>query len=114
MTWTRVWTMGLLAAVLAIPGCVGGVVPIKTLLDDPGRFEGKSVRIKGAVEEGIGVLGYGTYKVNDGTGTLWVIVQGSGAPRVGAETGVEGEFRSAYTLGDHTAAVVMEKRRFTP
>jgi hypothetical protein len=28
--------------------------------------------------------------------------------------GVEGEFRSAFTLGTETAAVIIEKTRYTP
>jgi len=108
----KLWTLAILA--IALSGCKVTATPIRTLLDDPGRFDGQTVRISGTVEEGVGVLGYGTYKVNDGTGTLWVVSKGGGAPRTGAQTGVEGEFRSAFTLGDQTAAVLMESRRYTP
>lgn len=111
----RRWTFWMLATlVIASAGCKATTTPIKTLLDDPSRFDKQTVRIAGTVEEGAGILGYGTYKVNDGTGTLWVVAQGGGAPRTGATTGVEGEFRSAFTLGETTAAVLMEKRRYTP
>jgi hypothetical protein len=59
-------------------------------------------------------MGYGAYQIDDGTGTLTVVSQQGGAPREGAKVGVEGEFRSAFTLGDKTAAVLMESKRFTP
>ncbi len=101
-------------ALLAIAGCKGGAIPIKTLLDDPSRFDKQTVRIVGTVGATVGVMGYGAYQVDDGTGTLTVVSQGGGAPREGAKVGVEGEFRSAFTLGDKTAAVLMESRRFTP
>jgi hypothetical protein len=52
--------------------------------------------------------------VDDGTGTLTVVTKEGGAPREGAKIGVEGEFRSAFTLGTETAAAMVEKRRFTP
>ena len=48
-----------------------GAKPIKELLDDPGRYDGKVVRIAGEVSKSIGALGYGGYQLNDGTGTKW-------------------------------------------
>lgn len=103
----------LLATALS-SGCKGGVTPIKTLLDDPGRFDHQTVRVAGDVISAVGVLGYGAYQVDDGTGTLTVVTKEGGAPREGAKVGVEGEFRSAFTLGDRTAAVLVEARRFEP
>ncbi len=91
-------------------GC-RSTIPIKTLLDDPARYDRQTVRIAGTVGPSIGILGYGAYQVDDGTGTLTVVSQEGGAPREGARVGVEGEFRSAFTLGTETAAVLIEKRR---
>jgi hypothetical protein len=84
------------------------------LLDDPGRYEGETVRVKGEVTRAIGALGQGAYRINDGTGTMNVVSQGLGAPREGAEVGVEGTFRSVFTFGDESGAVIMEKDRFDP
>ena len=108
----RDWFFGM-AAVLVLRGC-GGAVPIKTLLDDPARHEGKTVRIAGEVKGSMGALGYGAYRVSDGTGTLPVVSETGGAPRDGTRIGVEGTFRSAFTLGTETAAVLMETRRYIP
>ncbi len=92
-----------------------GTKPIRELLDDPSRFDGKTVRIAGQVKESIGALGVGAYQVDDGTGTLTVVSKaGNGTPRVGAKVGVEGEFRSAFTLGSRTAAVLVEQKRRSP
>ena len=102
------------AVLLAGLGCQSGVTPIKTLLDDPTRFDGKVVRIAGKVGLSAGALGYGAYQVDDGTGTLSVVSQAGGAPREGAQVGVEGAFKAVFTLGSRSAAVLMEKRRFTP
>ncbi|MEO5987917.1 MAG: hypothetical protein ABIU54_09745 [Candidatus Eisenbacteria bacterium] len=100
---------------LTLAGCKGGgVTPIKTLLDDPGRFDKQIVRIAGTVGKSAGVLGYGAYQVDDGTGMISVVSQANGAPREGAQVGVEGEFRAAFTLGTQSAAVIMEQRRYTP
>lgn len=105
----HVWAV---AAALLV-GCKGAM-QIKTLLDDPQRFEGKTVRIAGQVEGSVGALGFGAYRVNDGTGTLTIVSEGGGVPRQGAKVGVEGTFRSAYTIGTQSVAVVVEQRRYTP
>ena len=39
--------------------CKANTTPIKTLLDDPSRFDGKTVRIAGTVQGSVGLLGYG-------------------------------------------------------
>ncbi len=104
-----VMTLSLLA------GCKGErVTTIKTLLDDPSRFDKQTVRIAGDVTRSLGILGYGAYEVDDGTGKIPVVTQEGGAPRTGAKVGVEGEFRSAFTMGSTTAAAIVEKQRYTP
>ena len=103
----------LLTAVLAA-GCTQQTVPIRTLLDDPGRYDQKTVRISGTVESTIGVLGYGAYRVNDDTGVLTVVTNTGGAPREGAKVGVQGEFRAAFTLGTETFAALIESERMAP
>jgi len=103
-----------LAALVLAAGCTARAIPIRTLLDDPGRYEGKTVVISGTVQSAIGVLGYGAYRVDDGTGTLTVVTNTGGAPREGAEVGVEGEFRAAFTLGAETVAALIEAKRMDP
>ena len=108
----------LVLAAVALPllfatGCKS-TTPIKTLLDDPSRFDHQVVRIAGDVQEAAGILGYGVYRVNDGTGTITVLTQTGGAPRTGAQVGVEGEFRAAFTLGTESMAALMEQKRYTP
>ena len=102
------------AALLLIAGCKTDVTTIKTLLDDPPRYDGQVVRIVGDVTGSVGVLGYGAYQVNDGTGTLPVVSEAGGAPREGGRVGVEGTFRAAFTFKTETAAVLVEKHRYTP
>ncbi len=103
-----------LALAVALLSACPGTTPIRELLDDPGRYEGKTVRIAGEVTRSIGALGYGGYQVDDGTGTLTVVIESGGtAPRVGAEVAVEGTFQSAFTLGPLTAAVLREKQHRT-
>ncbi len=101
----------ILAAALAVGACTKPATPIKTLLDDPSHYDHQIVRIAGTVGSTIGVLGYGAYDVSDATGKIRVVTQTGGAPREGAHVGVEGEFRSAFTLGTESVAVIMEQRR---
>ena len=103
--------------IAAIPGCKASdlqTTPIQTLLDDPARFDKTTVRITGTVTRSLGILGYGAYEVDDGTGKIPVATESNGAPRTGAKVGVEGEFRSAFTMGATTVAAIVEKRRVTP
>jgi hypothetical protein len=97
-------------AVAALAGCKSPT-PIGRLLEDPGHYEGQVVRVEGDVSEAAGVLGYGAYTLDDGTGKILVVTSVSGAPRQGAHVGVEGTFRSAFTLGTQTAAVIQESKR---
>jgi hypothetical protein len=101
---------------LLLAGCRNdlSVTPVKTLLDDPSRFDKQTVRVAGTVTRSFGVLGYGAYTVDDGTGSISVVTKENGAPREGAKVGVEGEFRSAFTLNSQSVAVIMEHGRYSP
>jgi hypothetical protein len=103
-----------IVALLIVSACATTVTSIKTLLDDAPHFDRESVRITGEVERPIGALGLGAYQLNDGTGTLRVVSESGGAPRAGAHVCVEGTFRSAFSLGDESLAVIVEKRRSSP
>jgi hypothetical protein len=112
-TWiSRALLAALAVGLLAIAGCTS-TTPIKTLLDNPGSYDGKTVRIAGDVTGAVGVLGYGAYRLNDGTGAILVVTKEGGAPREGAKVSVEGRFRAAFTLGSETAAVVQEDKRLS-
>ncbi|MGQ0702420.1 MAG: hypothetical protein ACT4PM_04715 [Gemmatimonadales bacterium] len=107
----KLWAVTGVLVLLACPP----TKTIKELLDDPGRYDGETVRIVGEVKGSVGGLGFGAYQVDDGTGTLTVVTdQGGATPRTGARVAVEGEFESAFTLGDRTLAVLQEKKRRSP
>jgi hypothetical protein len=113
-TWiSRAALVPLAMGLFVIAGCTS-TTSIKTLLDDPGLYDGKTVHIAGDVTSAVGFLNYGAYKLNDGTGTILVVTKASGAPREGAKVGVEGRFRAAFTLGPVTAAAVQEEKRLSP
>jgi hypothetical protein len=99
--------------VLFLTGCAS-VTPIGDLLNNPARYNGKTVRIEGEVTNAAGGLGLGAYAVKDNTGTLPVVSQRGGPPRAGTKIGVKGKFESLFTLGSRGLAVLREESRSVP
>lgn len=104
--------LGPLALAFLLAGCAS-VTPIGRLLDDAGRYDGKTVRVKGEVGQSIGALGLGGYQLKDDTGTLTVVSE-SAPPRTGSTVGVKGVFQSLFTIGGRSMAVIREQGRFDP
>lgn len=105
--------LALVAMLALLAGCAS-VTPIQRLLDHPGRYDGKSVKIEGRVRESAGAFGLGTYQVQDNTGTLTVVSQSNGAPRTGDRIDVKGIFQALFTLGSRSLAVLREQSRSFP
>ena len=105
--------LALVATLALLAGCAS-VTPIRQLLEDPGRYDGKSVHIEGRVRESAGAFGLGTYQVQDNTGTLTVVSSSNGAPRSGDKIGVKGIFQALFTLGSQSLAVLREQSRSFP
>ena len=61
-----------------------------------GRYQDKEVTVAGVVRDSYGVsipgtrTGGGAYKIDDGTGSIWVIVADGSVPLKGAEIAVNG------------------------
>lgn len=100
----------LVVVLFLLAGCAS-VTPIGNLLNDPSRYDGKTVRIQGVVKESAGGLGLGAYQVKDETGTLTVVSEKGGTPRSGAKVGVKGTFQALFTLGSKGLAVLREQSR---
>ena len=72
---------------------------------NPGRYQNKQVIITGRVVDSYGVSvpglgGGGAYKVDDGTGSIWVLATDRGVPAKGSEVGVQGESDTECILVD--------------
>ena len=100
----------LASALLLLAGCAG-VTPIGELLDNPAKYDGKTVQVKGEVKESAGGLGLGAYQVRDDTGTLTVVSETGGPPRSGSMISVKGTFQALITLGSRSLAVLREESR---
>ena len=71
---------------------------VARMLAEPERWRNKDVGLVGNVVQSVSVLGRGAYKLDDGTGTIWV-VSTKGVPREGARVGVRGEVKDVVDLG---------------
>jgi hypothetical protein len=103
----------LLGVLFLLSGCAG-VTPIRDLLNDPSRYDGKTVRVKGEVKGAVGGLGVGAYEIRDETGRLTVVSDQNDPPRSGATVGVKGKFQALLSLGIKSLAVLREESRFNP
>jgi hypothetical protein len=99
-----------LMAALLMSACAG-VTPIRDLLNDPSKYDGKTVRIEGEVQGSAGGLGVGAYEVKDDTGRLTVVSEDRDPPRSGAKVGVKGKFQALLSLGIKSLAVLREESR---
>lgn len=103
-----------LFALLLVSTACRGTTPINDLLADPGRYDGKTVRVAGEVTGSLGALGRGGYLLDDGTGSLVVISEDRAVPVEGATVGVKGEFQAVFTFFSESVAVLLEQGRFSP
>jgi len=84
------------ALALSAMGCAG--TTIGRILAEPERYTRRGdVRLDGDVTESLSFLGRGAYKLDDGTGTIWVI-SNRGVPRRGARVKVHGRIRDVVDL----------------
>jgi hypothetical protein len=90
-------TIWLVAAVsLFLTGC--GTVRIGRILDEPTRYRNRTVRVNGRVDASFGAIVTGVYRVDDGTGTIYVL-SNRGVPRAGSSVTVKGTVQSGITVG---------------
>lgn len=113
-TGKKVLALALLTIMtLAFAGCPEGTT-IGKIQNDPSRFYGKEVGIKGKVTSSFGALGQGVYQVDDGTGKIWILSEGYGVPGKDAEVKVVGRVVESVSFGGRSFANALrqtDKRR---
>ncbi|MGH7501979.1 MAG: hypothetical protein ACREL7_09500 [Longimicrobiales bacterium] len=102
--------IGPVFALFMLAGCAS-TTPIGELLAEPGRYDGRDVRVEGTVTRAAGVLGVGAYEMEDGTGTIVVIARGQGVPPEGARTRVRGTFESVFSFMGRSIAAILQTER---
>jgi len=81
---------------LALTGCA--TKTINHIMAEPSRYANRDVTVQGTVTQSVSLLGHGSYRIDDGTGSLWV-VSNKGVPRKGARVKVTGKIRDVADLG---------------
>ena len=88
----------LFVALLTLMGSAGCATSINSVLADPSRYRNRDIKLSGSVEESYSVADRGFYRLDDGTGELWIVSE-HGVPRNGARVSVRGTVRDAFNLG---------------
>lgn len=84
----------IVAATLFATGCPERI-SIADIEANPSKYQNKEIAIAGTVRDSYGLsipgtnIGGGAYKVDDGTGSIWIVTDGS-VPSKGAQIGVKG------------------------
>jgi hypothetical protein len=81
---------------LASAACASRTV--NQVLADPSRYRDREVQLSGAVVDSYSYVNRGAYRIDDGTGQLWV-VSDKGVPRTSARVTVKGTIREGFNLG---------------
>jgi hypothetical protein len=91
--------VALLATLAA--GCALRAPHISDLRTNPGRYQGRTVRIDGVVTSswGVSALPLRYYRVSDGTGEVIVLSRGVETPTRGARVSVKGKVGEVAVLG---------------
>lgn len=114
-------TFILLAAITSMVVFATGCPDRKSIADieaNPGRYANKEVVVAGTVRDsyGFGIpgtnIGGGAYKLDDGTGSIWVLVTDGNVPSKGAQVGVKGTVGSGVSWkGRNYGLGIYEKDR---
>ena len=96
--------IGIVLAVLAGAGAVVigryfRPTPIERIQQQPYNYDGRIVTVVGTVRRSMSVLGFGAMTVDDGTGSIWVVVRG-GVPRPGTRIRVRGRVHAVLQIGN--------------
>ena len=96
-------TVGALAIAVTVSGCAVSLrnPNIADLRDHPGRYEDRTVSVSGVVTSswGVPLVPLRFYKIDDGTGEMTVLSQGSRLPGTGERVRVKGRVENVAVLG---------------
>lgn len=112
-TKTKAFLIALVAAVALLGAACPQQTSIGNIERNPSRYVGKDVAVGGRVTNSFGValLG-GVYKVDDGSGSLWVLTTRS-VPTKGAQVGVKGQLQDGVNFGgrNYGLGLIEDQRR---
>lgn len=86
-----------LVGVFGLLGAGCATTNVARLMAEPNRYANRDVRLTGDVVESVSLLGHGAYKLDDGTGSIWVVSR-RGVPRRGARVEAKGKIRDVVDV----------------
>lgn len=114
----RIVPLCLIAAAVVFAAACPKRVAIADIEADPDRYNDKTVAVAGVVKDSYGISipivreGGGIYKIDDGTGSIWVMTRNRGVPVKGAQIGVKGKVRTGVVYnGRNYGLVIVEDDR---
>jgi len=90
--------LAVLAVLAALTSTACASRSINQVLADPARYRDQEVKLSGAVVDSYSFVNRGAYRIDDGTGSLWV-VSSTGVPRKTARVSVTGTIREGFNIG---------------
>ena len=113
-----------LLSVVLLVGLFAAACPERTSIGDieanPSKYYDKEVAVAGTVKDSYGVSiplikngEGGIYKIDDGSGTIWVITKRS-VPTKGAQLGVRGKVQNGvnYNGKNYGLVIIEDERKF--
>ena len=116
---TKAFTLGLILIIGLLAAACPKRESIANIEANPSKFSNKEVGIAGTVRDSYGVnipftqIRGGVYKVDDGTGSIWVYTENS-VPAKGAKIGVKGKVQNgiSYNGKNYGLGIIEKDRRF--
>jgi hypothetical protein len=115
---TRVLTLGLVLIIGLMTMACPKRESIASIEANPSKYYNKEVGIAGTVRDSYGLnipltqIRGGVYKVDDGTGSIWVVTQSS-VPAKGTKIGVKGKIQNGVNFNgkNYGLGMIEEDRR---
>ena len=115
---TRSFLPVLIAAATLFAAACPERTSIADIENNPSKYQDKEVAVAGTVKDGYGIsipilkgASGGAYKIDDGSGSIWVITNRS-IPTKGAQLGVKGKVMNGYNHnGKNYGLVIIEDDR---
>ncbi len=85
---------------------------ISRLLSNPARYNNRTVRVEGRVNNSYGIpFAAGIYQVDDGSGKIYVLSSRGGVPSKGARVNVAGTLTNGVTIGGKAYGTVIREEK---
>jgi len=97
-----------IAAALLLAACAR-VTPIKNIVEHPRDYAGQEVSVEGEVTGVFSLIFVKYFTLDDGSGSITVVTE-KPLPRKGERLRVKGTVEEAFSLGDQTLTLIVEKK----